>query len=111
MRESIVVMLMCVGLWGCSVADDRTYFLQRTCPFLEGSPINHDLYAELDGHRIYTCCEDCLEKVHADPQLAMANLRARGERTLTIKEAATWDAKGRLPSWTNENGSDLWRER
>jgi hypothetical protein len=51
---------------------------QTTCPIM-GNPIDKTQYVDVDGYRIYACCPACLPKIKADPQAAIAAIRAKGE--------------------------------
>jgi len=51
---------------------------QTKCP-IRGGAINKNLYADVEGYRIYVCCPGCLDKVRADPKAAVDKIRANGE--------------------------------
>ena len=50
---------------------------QTVCP-VAGGKIDKNLYVDADGKRIYVCCENCLEKVKADPQKYIKRLENEG---------------------------------
>ena len=50
---------------------------QTKCPVMHGS-INKDLYVDVDGKRIYVCCDDCLEVIKKDPKKYVNELEAKG---------------------------------
>jgi len=100
-RRAVMCVLASAGLLvlgtltGCSAASDRTSAAapsaaaaagttapdvkpQTLCPNL-GRPIKKYLYVDAEGYRIYVCCWGCLSKVRADPQAAIAKIRANGE--------------------------------
>jgi YHS domain-containing protein len=47
---------------------------QKTCPIMEGKPINKDFFAEYKGKKIYFCCPECKPKFEADPEKYIAKL-------------------------------------
>ena len=47
--------------------------LQKTCPF-KPLPIDKSKYVDFEGKRIYTCCDECLPLVKANPVLSTAGL-------------------------------------
>lgn len=51
---------------------------QSTCPVMSGR-INKELYVDVDGKRIYVCCEGCLDLVKKDPAAALKKLAELGE--------------------------------
>lgn len=73
-----------------AAAADAAVSPQTKCPIM-GGKIDKSLYADVNGHRIYVCCPGCLAKVTADPQAAIAKIRAAGEqpeRLATAKPAS-----------------------
>ena len=50
---------------------------QTSCP-ITGGEINKDFYADVEGKRIYVCCEGCIEKVKADSKKYTAKLEKAG---------------------------------
>ena len=47
--------------------------IQKTCPF-KPLPIDKTKYVDFEGKRIYTCCDECLPLVKANPKLAIERL-------------------------------------
>jgi YHS domain-containing protein len=47
---------------------------QTTCPVMDGSKINKDIFVEYNGVKVYFCCEGCKAKFEADPEKYTANL-------------------------------------
>jgi len=43
----------------------------ETCP-TDGKPVDRDKFVEVDGQRIYTCCDACVAAVKKDPKAMMA---------------------------------------
>lgn len=92
---------------------------QESCPFT-GMPINKELFADVKGFRIYTCCTDCLEKTKKDPDAALAALKKMGEAPVALP---VWDndfeyvkklsATNKKPILVNMTGSDwcIWCKR
>jgi len=52
---------------------------QITCPIM-GEKINREVFVDVAGYRFYACCKPCLAKIEADPDKALASLRAKGEK-------------------------------
>ena len=50
---------------------------QTNCPVM-GGPVDHKLYVDADGYRIYVCCGMCVKEVKADPAKYIAKLKAEG---------------------------------
>ena len=40
---------------------------QKTCPVMEGNPIDPNIFVEYEGQKVYFCCESCKAKFLADP--------------------------------------------
>ncbi len=51
---------------------------QTKCPIM-GDKVNPDIYADVNGKRVYVCCKGCIAKVTADPDAALATIKANGE--------------------------------
>ncbi len=47
---------------------------QKTCPVMEGNPINKAIFVEYKGKRVYFCCKGCPETFQADPEKYIAKL-------------------------------------
>jgi len=47
---------------------------QKTCPVMEGNPINKAIFVEYKGKKVYFCCKACPEKFLADPEKYIAKL-------------------------------------
>ncbi|MBN1816273.1 MAG: YHS domain-containing protein [Sedimentisphaerales bacterium] len=47
---------------------------QKTCPVMDGNPINTALFIEYEGKKVYFCCPGCEEKFKADPAKYVVNL-------------------------------------
>jgi YHS domain-containing protein len=57
------------------MADQATAAIeQKTCPVMDGNPINKDLFVEYKGKKVYFCCKGCEEKFLADPNKYIAKL-------------------------------------
>lgn len=57
--------------------------VQETCPVM-GAPIRSNLYADVEGYRIYVCCGGCIAAIESDPEKYITLLRDQGvelERT------------------------------
>ncbi len=64
-------------LEAAGVTLEKTPAPQTTCPVM-GGKIDKSLYADVEGKRIYVCCESCIEKVKADPGTYIGKLEAAG---------------------------------
>ena len=47
---------------------------QKTCPVMQGNPINKDIYVDYEGRRIYFCCAGCPDMFRQDPAKYLAIL-------------------------------------
>ena len=47
---------------------------QKTCPVMEGNPINTKYFAEYKGKKVYFCCPGCDTKFNADPEKYLSKL-------------------------------------
>lgn len=64
----------------CPMAKDMPAAKPQTiCP-ITGEKISKDVFVDVEGVRIKVCCQDCIEKVKADPKAAIAKIKANGER-------------------------------
>ena len=52
---------------------------QTVCPIM-GGKIDKEVFVDVAGYRIYACCPSCLAKIKADPEKAVATLKAKGEK-------------------------------
>jgi hypothetical protein len=51
---------------------------QTECPIMAGSAINKNLFADVEGKRIYVCCKGCIAPIKADPKKIIADMTAKG---------------------------------
>ncbi|MBN2684610.1 MAG: hypothetical protein JXR40_04980 [Pontiellaceae bacterium] len=51
---------------------------QTNCPVMKDNPINEKLYTDVEGKRIYVCCEGCIAPIKADPIKYIKQLEAAG---------------------------------
>ena len=51
--------------------------LQATCPVM-GGKINRKLYADVDGKRIYVCCQGCIAAIKKHPDKYVSKLAKQG---------------------------------
>jgi YHS domain-containing protein len=47
---------------------------QKTCPVMEGNPINKALFVEYKGKKVFFCCPPCKDKFNAEPEKYIAKL-------------------------------------
>ena len=64
---------MCGGAKGAAAKP------QTLCPIM-GGKCSKDIFVDVEGCRIYVCCQDCVDKVKADPKAAIAKIKANGEQ-------------------------------
>jgi len=60
---------------------------QETCPVM-GGKINKELFADVDGKRVYVCCAGCIKPIQADPAKYIKVLADRGEQVEALVQAA-----------------------
>ena len=51
---------------------------QTTCPVM-GKKVDKNLYADVNGKRVYVCCQGCIAAVKADPDKYLARIAEAGE--------------------------------
>ncbi len=73
--KSMLGLLAAVMLATVAMAADKP---QTKCP-IQGEEINKKVFVDAKGYRIYACCKGCLGKIKADPDKAIATIRANGE--------------------------------
>ncbi len=56
---------------------------QTTCPVMGGA-INKKLYAEVNGKRVYVCCEGCISQIENNPEKYLNKLREMGQKAEAI---------------------------
>ena len=47
---------------------------QKTCPVMEGNPIDKNIFVEYMGKKVYFCCADCKAKFLANPEQYVSKL-------------------------------------
>ncbi|MEN6336168.1 MAG: YHS domain-containing protein [Phycisphaerales bacterium] len=47
---------------------------QKTCPVMEGNPIDKNIFVEYKGKKVYFCCKACPAKFLADPEKYISKL-------------------------------------
>ena len=47
---------------------------QKTCPIMEGNPIDKQYFTEYKGKKVYFCCPGCDKKFNANPEQYIAKL-------------------------------------
>ena len=55
-----------------AVVDDT--IAQKTCPVMDGNPIDPEVFIEYQGKKVYFCCADCKEKFLENPEEYIAKL-------------------------------------
>jgi|GEM_PF-804565 len=78
----VVAFAGCAGN-ACQVKGAGEVKEQTTCPVM-GGKINKDVYADVNGVRVYACCPGCLPKIKADPEKYVAKVRANGEEPTAL---------------------------
>ncbi|MDZ8119023.1 hypothetical protein [Pontiella agarivorans] len=51
---------------------------QTHCPVMQRYEINHALYVDVKGFRIYTCCKGCINQIKANPDKYIKRLTDQG---------------------------------
>jgi YHS domain-containing protein len=47
---------------------------QKTCPVMEGNPIDKNIFVEYQGNKVYLCCAACKAKFLANPEQHVSKL-------------------------------------
>lgn len=63
---------------------------QTTCPVMGSKVDTSSLYVDVEGKRIYVCCQACIQAVKDDPAKYIAKLEAEGVK---LAEAPKTEAK------------------
>lgn len=63
----------------CCSSDDKEACKgnQAKCP-VKGEPINKDIFKEVDGQKVYFCCEECKAEFEKDPQKYLSKMEKDG---------------------------------
>jgi YHS domain-containing protein len=64
---------------------------QITCPVMGGT-INHSLYTDYEGKRVYFCCEGCVPEFQKDPAKYINKLENEGVK---LQEVPTAEVENR----------------
>ncbi|HSR87350.1 MAG TPA: hypothetical protein VLL07_00230 [Pontiella sp.] len=75
---TLLAALVAIGTASCSKQAEVEAGKQTMCPVMRGQKINPNLYADVNGKRIYVCCPGCIVKIKADPEKYIAQLEAEG---------------------------------
>ena len=67
----------CCGGSKASIVKDASK-AQTTCPVMKGNLINKELYADVEGKRVYACCGDCVVKIKENPKKYITTLEESG---------------------------------
>ena len=76
----------------CQVKDTSELKPQTTCPVM-GGKINKEVYADVNGVRVYACCPGCLSKIKAEPAKYVKKIRANGEEPMALAALAAQTCK------------------
>ena len=71
----------------CDKKDKADCKPQVTCPIM-GEPVKKNIFVDVKGFRVYVCCEACKAAVEADPDAALARIKANGETVACTPRAA-----------------------
>lgn len=52
---------------------------QSVCPVTGEKLLNKDVFVDVDGKRVYLCCQGCIAKVKEDPKTYIKKIADRGE--------------------------------
>lgn len=81
---SILAGILIAGMAGAAGEDAAKAKPQKHCPVM-GSRIDKSLYVDVDGKRVYVCCEDCVAAVTKDPAKYVQKLEAEGVTLATVQ--------------------------
>ncbi|MEN8140713.1 MAG: hypothetical protein ABFR97_05750 [Thermodesulfobacteriota bacterium] len=73
LKISAVIALLLLALAQAAVAEP-----QKSCPVM-GGEINRDLYVDVEGKRIYVCCDYCIGEIKKDPAKYIKKLEDAGQ--------------------------------
>ena len=59
---------------------DQAAVVQKTCPVMEGNPIDPNIFVEYKGKKVYFCCNQCKAAFAADPEKYVAKLPQFNEK-------------------------------
>ena len=62
---------------------------QTVCPVMGSKVDTSSLYVDVEGKRIYVCCQACIATIKADPAKYIAKLEAEGVKLAVAPEAET----------------------
>ena len=62
---------------------DKELSVQKTCPVM-GGEIKKDLYVDVDGKRVYVCCQGCIDPIKKNPEKYLKKLSELGEKPETL---------------------------
>lgn len=90
-RMAIAIVAGGIVLAGVVTAEDQTAKggdakeakVQTTCPVM-GGKIDKNLYVDVEGKRIYVCCNGCIGAIKKDPAKYIKKLQGEG---VTIETA------------------------
>jgi YHS domain-containing protein len=51
---------------------------QTHCPVMQRYPVDHTLYIDIKGKRIYVCCKGCINQIKANPDKYIKRLEDKG---------------------------------
>ena len=87
--STVPVMAQCCGQRTATAAGKKDKVVaQTTCPVM-GGKINKELYADVDGYRLYVCCQGCIETIKADPGKYIEAVKAKGETPAKTPKTAS----------------------
>lgn len=71
-KLSLLIGLVAALSFGCKSNPSGSAVMANTnCP-MSGKAVSASSFMEYKGHKIYTCCDNCLAKVQANPDAAYA---------------------------------------
>lgn len=74
----IIMQLTVISAEEKSAANASEPKAQTTCPVM-GGKIDKNIFADVNGYRVYVCCNGCISKVKADPDKYIKTIKAAGE--------------------------------
>jgi YHS domain-containing protein len=60
-----------------AAAKEQTSTEQTMCPIM-GGPVNHDIFVDYKGKRIYFCCNACPPVFNKDPEKYIKEMESKG---------------------------------
>jgi YHS domain-containing protein len=75
---------------------------QTHCP-IGGGEVDHDVYIDHQGQRVYFCCPGCEKTYVKDPEASLAKIAAKGQTVASVQAACPVSGKSVDPAVSVEH--------